>query len=66
MFDLREADERVLVSVIIPTKDRLADLALTVQTTLRQTVLPDELIIVDQGTKECRDRKRCAPARLDC
>jgi len=38
-----------IVSVIIPTKDREEDLELTVGTILRQSVLPSELIIVDQS-----------------
>lgn len=37
------------VSVIIPTKNRKADLARTVETLLEQTVQPIELIIVDQS-----------------
>lgn len=40
------------VSVIIPTKDRTADLELTVQTLLRQSLLPSELLIVDQSDSE--------------
>ena len=43
------------VSVIIPTKNRVADLVLTVQTLFQQTVLPAELVIVDQsGSDESR------------
>ena len=37
------------VSVIIPTKNRAADLARTIETLLLQTVQPLELIIVDQS-----------------
>jgi GT2 family glycosyltransferase len=37
------------VSVIIPTKNRGADLELTIQTLLRQSVLPGELFVVDQS-----------------
>lgn len=37
------------VSVIIPTKNRPGDLARTIETLLQQTVLPQELIIVDQS-----------------
>jgi len=37
------------VSVIIPTKNRRADLELTIRTLLRQTVLPQELLVVDQS-----------------
>lgn len=37
------------VSVIIPTKNRSADLARTIETLLQQTVQPLELIIVDQS-----------------
>lgn len=37
------------VSVIIPTKNRAADLARTIETLLQQTIQPLELIIVDQS-----------------
>lgn len=37
------------VSVIIPTKNRTADLTRTIETLLKQTVQPLELIIVDQS-----------------
>ena len=37
------------VSVIIPTKNRAADLELTIQTLLRQGILPNELFVVDQS-----------------
>ena len=40
------------VSVIIPTKNRADDLALTIRSLLRQTVLPDEVVIVDQSPDE--------------
>lgn len=38
------------VSVIIPTKNRAADLARTIETVLAQTVKPLELVIVDQSS----------------
>ena len=38
------------VSVIIPTKNRAADLARTIETVLVQTVKPLELILVDQSS----------------
>jgi glucosyl-dolichyl phosphate glucuronosyltransferase len=37
------------ISIIIPTKNRPKDLKLTVETLLAQTVLPDQLVIVDQS-----------------
>jgi len=37
------------ISVIIPTKNRPKDLKLTIETLLAQTVLPDQLVIVDQS-----------------
>ena len=40
------------VSVIIPTKNRANDLALTIRSLLRQTLLPGEVIIVDQSPDE--------------
>jgi GT2 family glycosyltransferase len=40
---------RPKVSVIIPTKNRRADLEETIRTLLAQTRIPDELIIVDQS-----------------
>ncbi|MGH9526297.1 MAG: glycosyltransferase family A protein, partial [Terriglobales bacterium] len=58
------------MSVLIPTKDRAADLALTIESVLGQTTLPDELLIVDQSRDEAaesRTRARWAlgtPARL--
>ena len=40
------------VSVIIPTKNRVRDLALAVETLFRQTILPSELVIVDQSESD--------------
>ncbi len=40
------------VSVIIPTKNRADDLALAIRSLLRQTLLPDEVVIVDQSSDE--------------
>jgi glucosyl-dolichyl phosphate glucuronosyltransferase len=37
------------ISIIIPTKNRPKDLKLTVETLLAQTILPDQLVIVDQS-----------------
>src|ERR1700690_2111582 len=37
------------VSIIIPTKNRAADLELAIESLLRQRVLPDELFIIDQS-----------------
>lgn len=52
----------VNLSVIIPTKDRPADLARTVASLLGQTVAPAELIIVDQSRGgESRSRIRALP-----
>ena len=39
-------------SAIIPTKNRPADLRLTIQTLLDQTLLPTEVIIIDQSSDE--------------
>lgn len=44
-----KAASSLAVSVIIPTKNRAADLARTIETLLQQTVQPLELIIVDQS-----------------
>lgn len=58
------------VSVLIPTKDRAADLALTIESVLGQTTPPGELLIVDQSrddAAELRTRARWArgaPGRL--
>lgn len=45
----QEKRNHLTVSVIIPTKNRAADLARTIETLLQQTVQPLELIIVDQS-----------------
>lgn len=45
------------ISVIIPTKNRPADLALTVKTLFQQTVLPLELVIIDQSPSEESQRR---------
>jgi len=48
--------ERLSLAVIIPTRNRRDDLALAVRTLLAQTVLPDELIIVDQSPTDDAER----------
>ncbi|HEY3975200.1 MAG TPA: glycosyltransferase family 2 protein [Candidatus Sulfotelmatobacter sp.] len=53
------------ISIVIPTKNRLNDLKLTVETLLAQTVLPDQLVIVDQSSgdeSECAIRSLLAQA----
>ena len=40
------------ISVVIPTKNRLRDLKLTVETLLAQSVRPDQLVIIDQSPGE--------------
>jgi GT2 family glycosyltransferase len=55
------------VAVVIPTKNRPQDLDLTVETLLAQTVLPRQLIVIDQSpTDESEKRvfRRCHT--LDC
>ncbi len=42
----------ISISVIVPTHDRPVELAATVDALLRQTHLPSELIIVNDGTSE--------------
>lgn len=42
--------ELASVSAIIPTKNRPGDLLLTIRTLLRQTVLPREVIVIDQSS----------------
>lgn len=49
------------MSVIIPTKNRSADLARTIETLLQQTVQPLELIIVDQSPKPTFTRQILIP-----
>ena len=46
----------VSISIIIPTKNRLTDLTLTVETLLAQTILPDQLVIVDQSSGDQSER----------
>jgi GT2 family glycosyltransferase len=60
-----ESDNALSVSVIIPTKDRHEDLELTVQSVLAQTVLPKQLIVVDQSSgSESRERLEAFHASL--
>jgi len=40
------------VTVIIPTKNRASDLGIAVGSLLRQTVLPSQLVIVDQSSED--------------
>ena len=48
-IDVKSGVRTAAVSVIIPTKNRPHDLRKTVETLLRQTILPSELIVVDQS-----------------
>jgi glucosyl-dolichyl phosphate glucuronosyltransferase len=48
-IDQNEMPHSLTISVIIPTKNRSADLARTIETLLQQTIQPLELIIVDQS-----------------
>jgi GT2 family glycosyltransferase len=47
--DASISSNTLTVSVIIPTKNRAADLARTIETLLQQTIKPLELILVDQS-----------------
>ncbi len=47
---------RLTLAVIIPTRNRRDDLALTVRTLLAQTELPNELVIVDQSATDDAER----------
>ena len=40
------------VSVIIPTKNRAADLVIAVRSLLAQTVRPAQVVVVDQSSDE--------------
>ena len=54
-------EDRLTVSVIIPTKNRPRDLSGTIQNLFRQSILPKQLIIVDQSEScEGRDLVRAA------
>lgn len=63
--------ESISVSVIIPTRNRPRDLELTIRTVFWQTLLPQELIIVDQSVDD-EGRQRierlyaAAPEALRC
>jgi len=48
---------KLTVSVIIPTKNRPADLAAMLPSLFRQTVIPDQLIIVDQSASDESERQ---------
>jgi glucosyl-dolichyl phosphate glucuronosyltransferase len=56
-FNQTNTPESLTVSVIIPTKNRSADLERTIETLLQQTVRPLELIIVDQSPEPTFTRK---------
>jgi GT2 family glycosyltransferase len=45
------------LSIIIPTKNRPSDLNLTVESVLRQSILPPQLIIVDQSDHDESQRR---------
>jgi len=45
-----QSKARTTISLIIPTRNRPADLVETAEATFNQTRLPDELIVVDQST----------------
>jgi GT2 family glycosyltransferase len=50
--DQTEISEHSRVSVIIPTKNRASDLALTVHSLRGQTILPAQIVIVDQSSDD--------------
>jgi len=52
-----QVDSHLTVSVIIPTKNRPEDLELTLQTLMKQSVMPEELIIVDQSESDESSRR---------
>ena len=54
------AIESFSISVIIPTKNRPGDLKLTVETLLAQTMLPDEIVVIDQSSGDESRRAICA------
>jgi glycosyltransferase involved in cell wall biosynthesis len=49
--------QRLVISAVIPTKNRPADLARAVQSVLAQTRPPDELLIIDQSEGEDASRR---------
>ncbi|HVX56289.1 MAG TPA: glycosyltransferase family A protein, partial [Candidatus Saccharimonadales bacterium] len=53
----RETFTGRMISVIIPTKYRPDDIEATVQSVLRQTILPGQIVVIDQSsTQEIRLR----------
>ncbi len=63
-----ELQRTLTISVIIPTKNRPDDLALTVKTLFRQTIMPLELIIIDQSASDgshCRIKQMFSDAGLE-
>ena len=64
--DVSQIRAGMTMSLIIPTRNRPADLLETAEAILNQTRLPDELIVVDQslnanGERELQERLGCHP-----
>jgi len=53
----QESAARLSLAVLIPTRNRPRDLTIAVRTLLEQTVLPQELIIVDQSPNDESERQ---------
>ena len=47
--------EKLKISVIIPTKDRVDEIRRCIKSILNQTILPDEIIVVDSSEKKVLD-----------
>ena len=43
------------ISIIIPTKNRKEDLLITLRSIIQQSRLPEEIVIVDQSRKDCKE-----------
>ena len=52
MHDREEGEEKLIVSAVIPVKNRPALIIEAIKSCLGQTSMPDEIIVVDDGSDD--------------